>query len=274
MSSASRWIRPLQRHLHHHLETRPITVLPRYLRNAEHMASLNRSSSSSSPPKPFSWMKRTPRPQPNPSPPQPHHEPTPAENIKLDLDFYGIPKWGWVIFRTAYGPGSDSSWAKLQEVLTSQSTREMTAPDFPREVADALDWVFVSDPASLSSATRHDLRLRFLQWVVSQPRAAKGTPSRYLFFLHVDDEVLASAETPGAAPRWIKLVRCDEGQDLACWYASAAELRESSEEPDGDEGWMRVSTEVLGAYFCTMLGDTSEGFHVYYKCHPDVLEEA
>lgn len=218
-------------------------------------------------------MKRAPKPQRNSSSPQSHHGPTPAENIKLDLGFYGIPKWGWVIFRTAYGPGSDDSWTKLQEVLTSQSAREMSAPDVPREVADALDWVFVSDPASLRGATRYDLRLRFLQWAASQPRAAQGTPSRYLFFLHADDEVLASAETPGVAPRWVKLVRCDGDQDLACWFASAAELRESSEEPDGDEGWMRVSTTVLGAYFYTMLGDTSEGFYVYYRYHPNVLEE-
>lgn len=216
------------------------------------------------------------RRQSPPTSPQPRdREPSAAENIKHDLDVYGITKWGWVIYRTDYTtPGSDSSWNQLQEAIASQSAREMSKPNVPREIADGLEWVFTSDSTTLGGLTRYDLRLRFLEWVGKQQAAntRMGVPSRYLFFVHVDEEVMRSAETEGGLPRWVKLVRCDQ-RDLVCEFVSKEELEECSEELDGDEGWMKVGVGVLGAELYSML-DGQEGWYVYYKVHPEVLEYA
>ncbi|KAK0623894.1 hypothetical protein B0T14DRAFT_517197 [Immersiella caudata] len=201
---------------------------------------------------------------------------TPVESIKLDMDFYGIPHWGWAIFRTAYGsPEFDSSWEKLQARIKCQSATEMAEPGVPNEVAAGLNWVFLSDRLTLQGKTRHDARLKFLEWVAQQPRITDpryGPPSRYLYFVHVDEEVLDSGGTPGEEPHFVKLVRCEERQDLVYDFVSREELRKYSEEEDGDEGWMRVAVDMLGAEFYDSLGDMPEYFYVYYRGHPNVVE--
>ncbi|KAK0648160.1 hypothetical protein B0T16DRAFT_455654 [Cercophora newfieldiana] len=268
MISASRLIRSVQCAAHKRVKTRAVPAVLGRICNptlATTRASIAFVRSSS-------WS-------PSPLPP----EPTPAENIKYELDYFGIPKWGWAIYRTAYdGPNSDSSWANLRETIESQSAKELSDPDpdnaFPPEVVSALDWVFVSDPETLNGATRYDLRLRFLEWVSMQPPPLPSkydgeVPGRYLFFLLADEEAMASAVIPGGAPSWVKLVRCDRKRDMMCDFMSLAEMREWCDEPDGDEGWMRVSTRALNAgLFGNLGGGDMQNWYLYYKWHPDVLE--
>ncbi|KAK4450475.1 hypothetical protein QBC34DRAFT_437300 [Podospora aff. communis PSN243] len=198
---------------------------------------------------------------------------TAVQSIKLDLEYYGIPHWGWAIFRTAYGtPELDSAWEKLKARILSQSAAEMARSDVPGEVVRGLKWDFVEDEKALQNKSRYDLRLVFMEWVAKQPKidAPHGPPSRYLHFVQVDGEVLGSGDGEGGEPGFVKLVRCDERMDLV-WEWETEEERGGWEVEDGDEGWMRVSVDTLNAEFYSCLGDWGEGWYAFYERPPGVV---
>lgn len=124
----------------------------------------------------------------------------------------------------------------------------MVEREFPHEVANGLEWTFVSDQSLFDGASRDQLRQHFHAWATEaekseQPRVVDGkeyyVASRYQYFIQVDEEVLQA--TVDADPYndfdcgWVNLVRCWD-QDLDSNWRE--EAREHVDQEDGDEGWM------------------------------------
>jgi hypothetical protein len=75
-----------------------------------------------------------------------------------------LQPWGFIIYRTFYGPGSDETWTKLLESITAgveHSLSQMDGSDDTAATAKVLSLFKLdarSDPARLSDATLEDVR--------------------------------------------------------------------------------------------------------------------
>ena len=141
----------------------------------------------------------------------------------------------------------------------------MAEREFPPEVANSLEWTFVSDQSLFDGASRDQLRQHFRVWATEaekseQPRAVDGekrwTALRYMYFIQVDEEVLQTT-TVDVDPYdsldwgWVNLVCCsDEDFDLERMEMD----REHVEVEDGDEGWMQIAAHMVGPCFYDAIG--------------------
>ncbi|KAK4165608.1 hypothetical protein QBC43DRAFT_315524 [Cladorrhinum sp. PSN259] len=103
--------------------------------------------------------------------PGPFENPPPFLNI-----FSGMSRWGWVVYRTAYGPGTDELWARYQPELKQHTSAYLAKiqaafDQQPPKGADVipwdrvfsendggLEWSFISDQAALDGAKIEDVR--------------------------------------------------------------------------------------------------------------------
>lgn len=199
-------------------------------------------------------------------------------NILAELRCLKHDKWGWVIYRCTYG--DDEAWAKFQKIFNDRSRKEMVRRKFPQEVANGLEWTFVSDKRLFDGASRDQLRQHFRTWATEaekseQPRAVNvddkdyDVASRYQYFVQVDEEVLRA--TVDADPDndsdcgWVNFVRCWD-QDLDPDWRE--ENREYIDEEDGDEGWMRIAGDMVGPDFYDGIGASSEYWYAFYTPPP------
>ncbi|PGH29830.1 hypothetical protein GX50_07409 [[Emmonsia] crescens] len=204
-----------------------------------------------------------------------HTEPSHAENIRDTLHDFKHDKWGWVIYRCTYG--DDEAWARFQQIVNERSRKRMAEPDVPPEVANSLEWTFVSDPATLNGASRDQLRTRFLAWAAEaekteQPRA-DGKPwaglrlQRYAFFIQVDEESLRSVVEGNPEElmdgSWVHLVHADEDQD----FGQNAKAEEDDEEEE-DEGWIMIAADMIGPDFYDAIGPMPESWYAFYSPAP------
>ena len=189
-------------------------------------------------------------------------------------------KWGWVIYRCTYG--DDEAWAKFQKIINGRSRKGIARREFPYEVANSLEWTFVSDKSLFDGASRDQLRQHFRAWATEaekseQPRAVdvdgEGyyVASRYQYFIQVDEEVLRA--TVDADPYndfdcgWVNFVRCWD-QDLDPDWREKA--REHIDEEDGDDGWMRIAGDMVGPDFYDGIGASSEYWYAFYTPPPGI----
>lgn len=166
----------------------------------------------------------------------------------------------------------------------------MARHGFPPEVANSLEWTFVSDRASLDGASRDQLRVHFRAWAVEaekaeQPRAAvddggdSTTKSqRYTYFIEVDEEALRSvADADLDDPLdegWVNIVRCG-----ACDLGPEARERERERENipvedvegDGDEGWMTIASHMVGPDFYNAIGHLPQDWYTFYTPPPGLV---
>ncbi|OBT67925.1 hypothetical protein VE03_02580 [Pseudogymnoascus sp. 23342-1-I1] len=158
----------------------------------------------------------------------------------------------------------------------------MVERKFPHEVANGLEWTFVSDQSLFDSASRDQLRQHFRAWSIEaekseQPRVVDGkeyyVASRYQYFIQVDEEVLRA--TVDADPcndsdcGWVNLVRCWD-QDLDSYWRE--EAREHVDQEDGDEGWMRIAGDMVGPDFYEAIGASSEYWYAFYTPPPGLKD--
>ena len=206
--------------------------------------------------------------------------PSAVQNIRDDLRHFKHDKWGWVIYRCTYG--DDEAWTRFQQIINERSRKRMAKPGVPPEVANSLEWTFVSDPTTLDGASRDQLRRRFRAWAAEaerteQPRAAdhekngNGLRSqRYTYFVQVDEEALRSVVDANPSDRWdvgwVNLVRADEEQDFG---RDAKE--EDVEEADDDQGWMMISAHMVGPDFYDAIGQMPENWYAFYSPPPGLV---
>ncbi|KAM3529051.1 hypothetical protein NHJ13051_002065 [Beauveria bassiana] len=76
-------------------------------------------------------------------------------------------KWGFVIFRTAYGGDSDEKFARLLEALNTKAKE--TLERYERmDLAPLMEFLVVEDRAKLESVTTYEVREQFAQWAVDR----------------------------------------------------------------------------------------------------------
>src|SRR3569833_196170 len=153
-----------------------------------------------------------------------------------------IDTWGYTIYRTAYGPGSDERWQQFLAVLQKKVADEVAgegglAEDVdPNRYCDKLHSMFRLDTKSeaeaLNAASMDRVRELFRGNPDREPLAAKY--AKRGVFLYVDDEVFAAIE---AKQPWVKAVEADYEPEShrGNWRTSGQRYF----------GWMMVADEGL-----------------------------
>ncbi|PGH18382.1 hypothetical protein AJ79_00449 [Helicocarpus griseus UAMH5409] len=194
-------------------------------------------------------------------------------------------KRGWVIYRTAYG--DDEAWERFKQNVIERSRRRLAKPGVPPELADALEWTFVSDRATLEGASVDQPRHRFRDWAIrarktEQPRAPadvdrdwNGERSpRYSFFIQVDEEGLHTAAYADLSDPfdsgWVNLVRADEDIDSSRNSAGLIDETEHGEE-DEDEGWMMIAAYMIGPDFYDAIDQWPDTWYAFYTPPPGLV---
>lgn len=254
--------------LRHTYQPRPVSSLTQYSKQGPLRFASARLQSSASTPPPPKYPSTSTEPE------------SAVEAIREELEILKHDKWGWVIYRCTYG--DDEAWARFQEIVNERSRREMAQSGVPPEVANGLEWTFVSDQSTLDGISRDQLRQRFRAWRTEamkreQPRATDetiepDTVRRYRYFVQVDEESLRSV-VDGDITRlidqgWVIFVRCDEHMDFE---ELTEEDRECIEAEDGDEGWILMASFMLNAEFYHAIGDLPQDWYAFYRLPPDML---
>ncbi|ETS74809.1 hypothetical protein PFICI_13293 [Pestalotiopsis fici W106-1] len=202
-----------------------------------------------------------------------------GRGIEHDLRYNQHDKWGWVIYRTAYG--DDAAWERFKQFVVDNSHQWIVASSVPG-IARNLEWTFVSDQEALDGASTAQLRARFRSWAeeairTENPRATEDSLSgvwpiqRYSYFIAVNEEALRCVADV-KHPRdwqlvWVKFVKAD-------WESDPDEDDGSYELVDGtteeDVGWMLIMSHTIGADFYDSLGDDGMHWYTYYTRPPDV----
>ena len=222
----------------------------------------------------------------------------------------GMEKRGWVIYRTAYAPGSDEPWARFRARVERESRAQPDHPDAPADRPQQqpqLEWVWVEDRARLDGASRERLRKEvFRGWVDGElersramgvevgPLAAEGSDDkvrfdpaavpRYAFFVQVDEEALRSLgergddgwDAPGAHVKFVD-AGWEPMEEEKYWDGVAEEDRfeETYDEIDGcrqeNVGWMRISPYMLGGEFYDAWCGVVDVWYAFYRRPPETL---
>jgi hypothetical protein len=191
------------------------------------------------------------------------------------LSYYGLQKWGFVIYRCTYD--DDSAWEHFMHRLNARKDAVLKDVYDDEHLAHHLDWNVQQDP-SLGHATKNHVRARFRTWVATDARAEMPTSSdyqdklegllhenpRYKYCIHVDAASLQSVlDGPSAAEpdlrgiSYVNLIRADEAWEA--WEKESTQARATSAEEDSqdegepetegrtsrDVGWMKVSLDGL-----------------------------
>ncbi|KAH8706876.1 hypothetical protein GQ44DRAFT_691977 [Phaeosphaeriaceae sp. PMI808] len=106
-----------------------------------------------------------------------------------------LTHWGFTIYRTYYGPGSDEQWSKLLKKITDGVEEGLTeldeADEKPEAAVKARDQFRLdarSDPTTLKELTLEDVRQLYLDGSGGQPMNTDNRPWR--LFLLADAQVL------------------------------------------------------------------------------------
>ncbi|KAK5656598.1 hypothetical protein OQA88_4577 [Cercophora sp. LCS_1] len=137
--------------------------------------------------------------------PPPHQPPAPPEIFSLDLQelspalqikhihaltsINSPGKWGFTIYRAAYGPGTDALWESFKTRVVEHNTRQIEQSDAP-EVLPHMNYRFIDDPA-VGNLELEAMKEHFRTWAEGERafnEANKGT--RHTFFIRVDEEAL------------------------------------------------------------------------------------
>ena len=106
-----------------------------------------------------------------------------------------LTHWGFTIYRTYYGPGSDEQWSKLLKNIIDGVEEGLTEleeadeePDATTKARDQFRLDARSDPATLDGLTLEDVRQLYLEGSGGKPMNTDNRPWR--LFLLADAQVL------------------------------------------------------------------------------------
>jgi hypothetical protein len=184
-------------------------------------------------------------------------ETTVAERVNDMLSYYGLQKWGFVIYRCTYE--DDSAWDRFMHRLNARKDAVLKDVYDDKHLAYHLDWNVQQD-FSLNHATKDEVRARFRAWVATDARAEMPTSSedqdklegllhenaRYKYCIHVDAASLQSVldgpllpESDMRGVSYVNLIRADRAWDA--WEKESAQaLAAGAEEDSQDEGEMEI----------------------------------
>ncbi|KAH6613023.1 hypothetical protein C7974DRAFT_444495 [Boeremia exigua] len=114
-----------------------------------------------------------------------------------DRDQFLVP-WGFTIYRTFYGPGSDDQWSKLLQTITTGTKYRLSIMDggedtvVTTKLLELLHLDARSDPTLLDGLTLEDVRKVYINGTGGQPMNVANDPWR-VFFL-ADAQVLQDPE--------------------------------------------------------------------------------
>lgn len=155
-----------------------------------------------------------------------------AQRIRDLQSFYGLEKWGFIIYRCTYG--DDDAWTQFMSRLDQHRDRILRDHYRTPDLVDSYDWDVQHDP-TLHGATKDEVRRRFKQWRATNSQAEvpdhlegykraallRENP-RYNYCIHVDAEAMQSVLEQSAAYidagaaliGYVNLIRADESWDL------------------------------------------------------------
>ena len=188
----------------------------------------------------------------------------------------GAP-WGFVVFRTVYGPESDAPFARMMEQL--RDIDESLSAYKQQYLAPHYELTVIEDEKTLAGADSHTVRNAFRAWVaedltprfkdtekwggdsevrrmlrsnvaMSNPSWTSGLyhpatlmPTRWQFCLFVDETCLRSlVEADGSSGPYVKLLTTDWEGDRAETIAEGWEDGTTDDENE-DVGWMYMDVD-------------------------------
>ena len=196
---------------------------------------------------------------------------TDAEIIRDLNDFYGLKKWGFVIYRCTYG--DDAAWSRFMDRLNRHNEDVLRANEQASDFVASYNWTVQEDPA-LEGATKDEVRRRFRQLRGSliqsetaedlddfKKRTLMWENPRYKYCLHVDSEGLhtvlqrASDYFEGPLQGHSNLIRADESWDQPDFdrfdwekHETEKQRRESDDGPgDEDDEYDEGEPEIEGS---------------------------
>ncbi|KAF9879531.1 hypothetical protein CkaCkLH20_03074 [Colletotrichum karsti] len=114
----------------------------------------------------------------------------------------GYHKWGFVIYRCAYG--DDDLWNRYMAQLKENIHSELVRAERAEILEKYLQWDVIEDRDSLDNASKADVRRHFAGWVsehiANQPCESVKTPliaeriARFRYCLYVDQKCLDTLE--------------------------------------------------------------------------------
>lgn len=201
-----------------------------------------------------------------------------GQGIEEDIRIHQHEKWGWVIYRTAYG--DDVAWERFKQFVVDSSTERIAQSSAPG-IAETLEWTFVSDQEALDGISTGQLRARFRGWAAEAIRTenlratktslnAHRRIQRYSYFIEVNEETLrcvADVKSPRHWEQvWVKFVRADWESDPEADDGSHELIDDTTEE---DIGWMLITSDNVTHEFYNSIGDNGQGWHTYYSRPPN-----
>lgn len=179
--------------------------------------------------------------------------------------------WGFTIYRTYYGPGSDRQWDELIQAVTNstkdavRATAESTDdPTITAKAEDLFQLDTRSDLAVLDGLTLEEVRQLYHDGAGGQPMNTANDPWRV--FMLADEEVLTKPD--------LGVVKCV----AADYDAAACVPRNPHFGPQRYFGWLRMpSTHVLKLWveldtYCLeqivnhTLGGPGAWWDSYFEC--------
>jgi hypothetical protein len=197
-----------------------------------------------------------------------------TERVNDMLNYYGLQKWGFIIYRCTYD--DDGAWDRFMHHLNARKDAALIDTYDDKFLAQHLDWNVQQDPA-LDHATTDQVRERFNAWVAKDARAEMPTSPaqqhklpglldenpRYKYCIRVDAEAMQSvldgpppAKPDLCATSYVHLIRADQAWDAwedestrALATGAADPWAEGAPQIEGrtsfDVGWMKVSVDGL-----------------------------
>ncbi|KAH3957787.1 hypothetical protein HBI81_156690 [Parastagonospora nodorum] len=167
--------------------------------------------------------------------------------------------WGFIIYRTFYGPGSDESWTKLLQTITAGVESGLNKMDGAEDTAATAKVLGLfkldvrSDPALLAGLTLEDVRKLYLEEGAGVQLINMDSDPWRLFLL-ADAEVLGEADLP--------LLKVVEGDyDPVAWVP-----KNTRGGPQRYFGWITMSPTTvaelwreLDSYYLWEIADWTTG---------------
>lgn len=187
-------------------------------------------------------------------------------------DCFFREKWGFTIYRTAYGSESERYWQAIVNDLQEQVSVEIDErtdgePDTQaQEILSLFRLDAQSDEQRLPGLTMQQMRDHFLEASNTQDRRPMNTFNPPMLgnhlFLLVDEEVISAAASgqPEGKPLWVKCVDAD--------YRAENYVPRNPRVRQTYFGWMKMTTRSLVDF-----REHLESFREFQRIAPYMLNE-
>lgn len=172
--------------------------------------------------------------------------------------------WGFVVYRVAYGDGTDAKWSRMLQIMAKNVEDDLISQDRMEILGPRHQLLPMDDRERFEGMTTHDVRKHFRSWVVdelevwladrlsleemNEMRTGKKSATktsvdillgtRYNICVYVDDSCLDSLDHDLPRGPMIKLVWKD-------WVPQETPIEEEEIDtempPDTDVGWTVLS---------------------------------